>query len=100
MLLRSSPSQVQPLGTMLSGLIVAALLSPGLVVARNVLDLSHQAWTLQNPGINISVRGKVPSHVHLDLFAEKVIGDPYALNPISYVSYSWSLLGIRSDTRY
>jgi len=55
--------------------VTAALLFP-VSQSRNVLDLSHQAWTLQNPAMNITVKGKVPSHVHLDLFAEQVIGDP------------------------
>lgn len=45
--------------------------------ALNLLDLSTQKWTLSSPTLNISVRGKVPSQVHLDLFEAGVIGDPY-----------------------
>lgn len=55
---------------------IATLLLCSGVAARNVIDLSQQAWTLSNPGMNISVPGKVPSHVHLDLYRAEVIGDP------------------------
>ena len=44
--------------------------------AGHTLDLSDQAWQLQNLPLNISVPGQVPSHVHLDLHDAKVIGDP------------------------
>jgi hypothetical protein len=50
------------------------------VRGRNVLDLSQQRWTLSNDGMNISVRGRVPSHVQLDLAEARVIGDPYVLS--------------------
>jgi hypothetical protein len=42
-----------------------------------MLDLSDQAWTLESTELGISVPGNVPSQVHLDLLAAKVIGDPY-----------------------
>lgn len=45
--------------------------------ASNIVDLAAQKWTLQSSERNISVPGKVPSQVHLDLFAAKVITDPY-----------------------
>ncbi|KAF7977186.1 hypothetical protein HWV62_45140 [Athelia sp. TMB] len=43
---------------------------------KNIVDLAGQAWTLTGGQGNISVRGAVPSHSHLDLFAAGVIGDP------------------------
>ncbi|KAI1440502.1 glycoside hydrolase family 2 protein [Annulohypoxylon stygium] len=58
-------------------LILFAVLAPLTVGAANVLDLSGADWTLKNDGLNISVPGKVPSHVHLDLYASNVIDDPY-----------------------
>jgi beta-mannosidase len=45
--------------------------------ALNVLDLSSQRWTVESQSLNISARGQIPSHVHLDLFAAGIIGDPY-----------------------
>lgn len=46
--------------------------------SSNTIDLSSQKWALSNQAYyNISVAGKVPSHVHLDLQAAQVIGDPY-----------------------
>ncbi len=66
--------------TMLGWYCIAVALLSWRVSARNDLDLSLQEWTLKNPAYNISVRGKVPSHVHLDLLAAEVIGDPYVLH--------------------
>lgn len=43
----------------------------------DTIDLSSQNWTLSNKAYNISVAGRVPSHVHLDLQAAQVIDDPY-----------------------
>ncbi|KAI1211247.1 glycoside hydrolase family 2 protein [Annulohypoxylon truncatum] len=54
---------------------VASLIVDAIGV--NIVDLSDANWTLQNGGMNISVPGKVPSHVHLDLYASNVIDDPY-----------------------
>lgn len=45
--------------------------------SSNTIDLSSQEWVLSNQAYNISVAGKVPSHVHLDLQAAQVIDDPY-----------------------
>lgn len=53
------------------GLLVA------ITGAQKVVDLSGDAWTLTNPGLNISVPAKLPSQAHLDLYASQVIGDPY-----------------------
>ncbi|KAG6047131.1 hypothetical protein E4U39_000720 [Claviceps sp. Clav50 group G5] len=47
------------------------------VHASDLIDLTEQTWRLQNLLMNISVPGRVPSQVHLDLFEAKVIGDPY-----------------------
>ena len=59
--------------------------------ASNVLDLSFQRWMLENQAYNISVRGKVPSNVHLDLYAAQVIGDPYyALNDFNLRWIAWA----------
>lgn len=46
------------------------------ISASNILDLSTQTWRLENAGRGISVPGRVPSHVALDLFDAGVIGDP------------------------
>jgi len=61
--------------------------------ARNIVDLSSpfQKWTLSSSALNISVRGRVPSHVHLDLFEERVIGDPYyGLNDFNLRWVAWN----------
>lgn len=55
-------------------LAAAGLLS---TAAAQVLDLSTAQWTLSNSAYEISIPGSVPSVAHLDLFREKVIGDPY-----------------------
>lgn len=46
-------------------------------IAQVSIDLSAKQWTLSSPAYNISVPGSVPSQVHLDLFREGVIPDPY-----------------------
>ncbi|KAJ0118617.1 hypothetical protein J7T55_012869 [Diaporthe amygdali] len=57
----------------------------------NTIDLSSQEWTLSNRDYNISVAGKVPSHVHLDLLAAQVIGDPYfGLNDFNLRWVAWA----------
>lgn len=55
---------------------VLALLSTA-VTAQNVVNLSTAEWTVSNPVYNISISGSVPSQVHLDLYREGVIPDPY-----------------------
>ncbi|KAH8890148.1 glycoside hydrolase family 2 protein [Thozetella sp. PMI_491] len=76
-----------------SGALAAAataLLAPG-AQASNILDLSSQRWTLSNSAMNISVRGSVPSHVQLDLYEARVIGDPYwGLNDFNLRWVAWS----------
>ncbi|KAI9843110.1 MAG: hypothetical protein M1838_002866 [Thelocarpon superellum] len=66
---------------MLYTLLAAGLLGPcighGVTLAQNIVDLGSTAWTLHDPSHNVSVPGSVPSHTHLDLFAAKVIDDPY-----------------------
>ncbi|KAL1839678.1 hypothetical protein VTK73DRAFT_3981 [Phialemonium thermophilum] len=57
-----------------------SLLSP--VAASRVLDLSDQAWTLENRALNISTAGRVPSHVHLDLLEAQIIGEPLTRGPL------------------
>ena len=47
-------------------------------IAQKTLDLSTLKWTLSSPTYtNITVPGGVPSQVHLDLYREGVIPDPY-----------------------
>ncbi|PHH66617.1 hypothetical protein CDD81_6454 [Ophiocordyceps australis] len=45
--------------------------------ALHTINLGAQQWTLQNAQLNISVAGRVPSQVHLDLQRAQVINDPY-----------------------
>ncbi|KAJ5596322.1 hypothetical protein N7450_002780 [Penicillium hetheringtonii] len=47
------------------------------VLAQNVVDLSGDGWTVSSKALNISVPGRLPSQAHLDLYAAKVIDDPY-----------------------
>lgn len=54
--------------------------------SSNIIDLSSQKWTLSNNAYNISVAGKVPSHVHLDLQAARIIDDPYCQHYSSTVT--------------
>lgn len=59
--------------------------------ASNIIDLSSQKWQLTNTPYNISVPGKVPSQVHLDLQAAQVIGDPYyGLNDFNLRWIAWA----------
>lgn len=44
------------------------------VLAQKVVDLTGDGWTVSSKALNISVPGKLPSQVHLDLFAAKAIG--------------------------
>lgn len=71
------------------GLGLTCLLSRA--TASNIIDLSSHQWTLSNAPYNISVPGKVPSHVHLDLFAAQVISDPYyGLNDFDLRWVAWA----------
>eukprot|EP01059_Diplonema_ambulator_P009137 TRINITY_DN18960_c0_g1_i2.p1 TRINITY_DN18960_c0_g1~~TRINITY_DN18960_c0_g1_i2.p1 ORF type:complete len:603 (+),score=216.68 TRINITY_DN18960_c0_g1_i2:33-1811(+) len=55
----------------MQGLILAAALSA-------IIRLDGLQWTLTNGNNSISVKGNVPSYVHLDLLAAGAIADPYA----------------------
>ena len=48
-----------------------------LVSSQKVISLEGNDWTVSNADLNISVPAHLPSQVHLDLFAQNVIGDPY-----------------------
>lgn len=82
-----------------------AVLAASIAGALNVVDLSDSNWTLGNDGLNISVPGSVPSHVHLDLLASQVIEDPYyGLNdfnlrwiPLSSWNYTSQLFGLATE---
>ena len=45
------------------------------VLAQKVVDLTGDGWTVSSKALNISVPGKLPSQVHLDLLAAKAIGE-------------------------
>jgi hypothetical protein len=66
--------------------LVLALL-PQTASGQTILDLNGDGWFVSNKALNISVPGRVPSQVHLDLLAANVIGK---LTP----SVSWA----RSDS--
>lgn len=73
------------------GITSSSLLPTVLGSNSNTIDLSTQKWTLSNTPYNISVPGKVPSHVHLDLQAAQIIGDPYyALNDFNLRWIAWA----------
>jgi beta-mannosidase len=58
---------------------LSAALRPAL--AQTVVDLTGDGWTVSSKALNISVPGKLPSQVHLDLLAAKAIGEyPIALS--------------------
>jgi len=66
------------------------------VHASLLIDLTEQKWRLQNLPMNISVPGRVPSQVHLDLLEAQVIGDPYVFTAFLV----WSSVLIIDRTRY
>lgn len=51
------------------------LAAAGLCRAQHVVDLSGDGWTVRNQQGNVTVPGRLPSQVHLDLYAAKVIGE-------------------------
>lgn len=51
------------------------LAAAGLSRAQHVVDLSGDGWTVSNHQGNVTVPGRLPSQVHLDLYAAKVIGE-------------------------
>lgn len=43
--------------------------------SQHVVSLvGNDLWTLSNPELNVSVPAQLPSHAHLDLLANQVIG--------------------------
>nr|POE46822.1 beta-mannosidase a [Quercus suber] len=56
-------------------LLILSLLP--LTFSQTVISLVGDQWTLSNDALGISVPASLPSHVHLDLLANQVIGDPY-----------------------
>lgn len=58
-----------------AALVLAATVLSSLASAQNVIDLSGDGWTVSNKELGISVVGKLPSHVQLDLYAAGVIGE-------------------------
>lgn len=52
----------------------------------NARSLSAEAWTVTNEHGNITLPGKFPSHVHLDLYAAHVISKliPYSLDGAAF----------------
>ncbi|KAL6721982.1 hypothetical protein ACLMJK_001087 [Lecanora helva] len=74
--------------------------------SQRVIDLSGDDWTLENLPLNISVPASVPSQVHLDLYANQVIGNPYyGLNdfslrwiPENNWTYSANLCGLNTSS--
>lgn len=79
----------------LAALSLTCLFLPGSCAEasnnNNIIDLSSQKWQLTNTPYNISVPGKVPSQVHLDLQAAQVIGDPYyGLNDFNLRWIAWA----------
>lgn len=57
--------------------VFLSLLSTSASVYATVFDLGASKWTLQNSNGSISIPGFVPSQAHLDLYAAKIIPDPY-----------------------
>lgn len=66
-------------------LLLAAAGLSSLVWSQNVVDLSGDGWTVSNKGLAISVPGKLPSHVQLDLYAAGVTGKSDILEYILFV---------------
>ncbi|KAJ5105712.1 hypothetical protein NUU61_003059 [Penicillium alfredii] len=55
--------------------VLASLASA--VLGQHVSDLGGDEWTVSSKKLNITVPGRLPSQVHLDLYASKAIDDPY-----------------------
>ncbi|PVI08499.1 glycoside hydrolase family 2 protein [Periconia macrospinosa] len=90
------------------GIFPQALLDATLICracTQQVLDLGAVDWTLTSPNFsNISVPGRVPSQVHLDLYAASVIEDPlYGLREFDYrwIPYSnWTYTSKESNATW
>lgn len=61
-------------------LALAGLSASTQVLGQNVVDLTGDAWTVSNKGLNISVPGHLPSHAHLDLYAANEIGEHQSID--------------------
>ena len=55
--------------------LAALLATVKLGRAQHVVDLAGDGWMVSSDALNISVPGRLPSQVHLDLLAAKVIGE-------------------------
>lgn len=66
------PSQTMRLHEKLSLAALSATLHTAF--AQKVVDLTGDGWTVSSKALNISVPGRLPSQVHLDLFAARAIG--------------------------
>lgn len=61
--------------------LAGAALFTNLVSSQNIVSLVGTDWTLHNDALNVSVPASLPSYAQLDLYDNKVIGDPlYGLN--------------------
>jgi hypothetical protein len=58
-----------------SKLCLAVLAFFGTVSAQTILDLGDETWTVTDQSNSITVPGKWPSQVHLDLYAAGIIGE-------------------------
>jgi beta-mannosidase len=54
---------------------LALVILPLYTTAQHVVDLSGRGWTVKNARGNVTAPGSLPSQVHLDLYAAKVIGE-------------------------
>ncbi|KAJ6782016.1 hypothetical protein PWT90_05871 [Aphanocladium album] len=72
---------MKPLNVLLSCFAAQAA---GTNEFNSTRSLRTETWTVTNEHGNITVPGKFPSHVHLDLYAAQVINDPnHGLNDIN-----------------
>ncbi|TLD37054.1 glycoside hydrolase family protein [Venturia nashicola] len=94
------------IATMVKWNIWSAAALPAVASGIHLLDLSTANWTVSN-GRNVTVAGSLPSVVHLDLFAAKVIEDPYyGLNDFNLRwitqdnwTYSAPITGLQGDAK-
>jgi beta-mannosidase len=62
---------------MFAGVVaLLGLFAVAAVTSKSIVDLGDERWILQNPSLDISVPGSVPSHAHLDLLENKIIDEP------------------------
>jgi len=46
-------------------------------LSQHIVDLGGDGWTVSSKALNVSAPGRLPSQVHLDLYAANIIDDPY-----------------------